>query len=157
MTFNSYASLRELYLSTADKSDLNKTVNGIESLFSKEKFSKELTLNFFNLQQVWLRLDSIVKICKIDPGLEFAFSELLGHFYAAESIFFEVTKEQSNALKVFQSVKASQEVLTDLVGFLAKLALTGANPESLVFSLDKVLSLNAGSSYREEIAKELVA
>lgn len=149
---SSFSSLRELYLSRLDKSDLSKTYKNILELFLAEKLSEDLAVNFLNLQQAWIRLDSIVKVHKIDPGLEFAFSELLGHFYSAESIFLEVIKdEQSTLLKIAQSVRASQLVLTDLAAFSAKLALIGANIEPL----EKVLSLNTGREFREDISTGL--
>lgn len=154
---NSFTSLRELYLSKVDKSDLQKTFKNINNFFVADaQISRDsvedLAVNFFNLQQTWLRLDSIVKTHEIDPGFEFAFSELSGHFYAAESIFLEVLREdQSNQLKIVQSVRASQLVLTDLAAFIAKLAITGVVLEPL----DKVLALNTGKFSREKIASGL--
>ena len=154
---SSFTSLRELYLSKLDKSDLNKTYKNILALFLAEKLSEDLALNFLNLQQAWIRLDTVVKVHKIDPGIEFVFSELLGHFYAAESIFIEVIMESdsgklnSDKLKISQSIRASQVVLTDLAGLSAKLTLTGASIESI----DPVLALNTGCTLREEIATGL--
>ena len=141
--------LRSLFLQLSKVGDLN---SAFDDLKNKQNFSKELALNILNLQQAWTVLEEAISKSNIKPSVEFIFAELLGHYYGAETLLFDCLTDKNTAkIKILSSLKASQEVLSELSAFTAKYSILVGN---LSFC-EGVLVLNQDCLVTEGISKEL--